>query len=328
MNGGQGRTFFADVTAPNAARHGFDTFRRGWEAQVGEGFPLPVFTPGADGGFRVSARASKVDDAVIADLYSEAFSGHTGGVRDHFQDRVLMHVLRRGRWHFARPDDHGHLTVPAGQFIVRHNGPPARFEVLPRTRAKVLILPASLIRPLIGDRQVVGPADSATMRMLMAHAHMVDKTLHDLTPAGVEAARDALIELAKGVLKQEFDGTEPRLATALAQAAKDLADRRLADPHLSPTMLAGELNVSVRTLYRAFATTEESVTGYVRRRRLEQARLALTAAVGRPSISELAAHWQFADSSHFIRAFKKQYGRTPADYARSNGPTGPSATGS
>ena len=32
---------------------------------------------------------------------------------------------------------------------------------------------------------------------------------------------------------------------------------------------------------------------------------------------ELAAHWQFADSSHFIRAFKKHYGRTPTDYARS-----------
>jgi AraC-like DNA-binding protein len=55
------------------------------------------------------------------------------------------------------------------------------------------------------------------------------------------------------------------------------------------------------------------VTAYIRQRRLEEARLALTAPSGRLSVSDLAAHWQFADSSHFIRAFKKLYGRTPTD---------------
>ena len=65
------------------------------------------------------------------------------------------------------------------------------------------------------------------------------------------------------------------------------------------------------------------MTTYIRDRRLEQARLVLIAGPGRPSVSELAAHWQFADSSHFIRAFRKRYGQTPTEYARSTGPTGP-----
>jgi hypothetical protein len=38
------------------------------------------------------------------------------------------------------------------------------------------------------------------------------------------------------------------LPPALAQAAKDLADSRLADPEQSAVVLARELNVSVRTL--------------------------------------------------------------------------------
>lgn len=117
-----------------------------------------------------------------------------------------------------------------------------------------------------------------------------------------------------------FDDAERRLAPVLVQAAKDLADGRLADPGLSPAMLARELNVSVRTLQRAFAVTGEPAAAWVRRRRLEEARLALIAPSGRPSISELAAHWQFADSSHFIRAFKEQYGRTPTDYVGTTGP--------
>jgi AraC-like DNA-binding protein len=152
---------------------------------------------------------------------------------------------------------------------------------------------------------------------------MIYETVAGLGAAGVQAAHSTLIELTKAVARRQVDDTEPQLALALAQAAKDLADNHLTDPELSGTMLARELNVSVRSLQRAFAAAGESVTAYIRQRRLEEARLALTAPSGRLSVSELAAHWQFADSSHFIRAFKKHYGRTPTDYARSGTSSGP-----
>jgi AraC-like DNA-binding protein len=69
----------------------------------------------------------------------------------------------------------------------------------------------------------------------------------------------------------------------------------VADPDLSPSTLARQLGVSVRTLHRAFAATQETMAGYVRRRRLERARADPLA--DRGSVSGLAAHWQFADSS-------------------------------
>ncbi len=234
-----------------------------------------------------------------------------------------MHVIQRGKWHFAQSRNRSETTVAAGQFMIRHNGPPSQFKVGPRSTTKLLVMPASLLSPLIGDRPIVGPADSAEMRVLMAHAQMVGSMLHDLTPAGVQAAHAALIELCKGVLRQGVDDNEPQLAPALAQAAMNIVDSRLTDPDLSPSMLARELNVSVRTLHRAFAAVEESVAGYIRRGRLRQARAELTSPHGRPSVSELAAHWQFSDSSHFIRAFKQQYGQTPAQFARSISRTAP-----
>ncbi|GAB3903362.1 helix-turn-helix transcriptional regulator [Kibdelosporangium lantanae] len=80
-------------------------------------------------------------------------------------------------------------------------------------------------------------------------------------------------------------------------------------------MVARELNVSIRTLQRAFAAGGESAIAYIRHRRLEEARLALTTSATRLSISELAALSHFSDSSHFIRAFKARYGQSPADYA-------------
>lgn len=85
-------------------------------------------------------------------------------------------------------------------------------------------------------------------------------------------------------------------------------------------MLARELNVSLPTLQRAFTVVGEPLIACIRHRRLEEARRALIASAGRLSVSELAAHWQFADSSHFIRSFKKTYGQTRTEYARWTGP--------
>ncbi|MDX6417795.1 MAG: AraC family transcriptional regulator, positive regulator of tynA and feaB [Trebonia sp.] len=85
----------------------------------------------------------------------------------------------------------------------------------------------------------------------MAHASTVRETARDLTPAGLQGARDALLQLAKGALVREFDDAEPLLAPALARAAMEITDRRLASPDLSPASLARELNVSVRCTGRS-----------------------------------------------------------------------------
>jgi AraC-like DNA-binding protein len=313
-----GRTFSVDVTAPGAARDGFDVFRREWGAQVGEAWPLPGLDIGESDDFRVKVQAVKVHDVVIADVYNESFTCQSVAAPDS-GDRVLMHLIQRGSWRFAQTDEPGEtVTVSPGSFIARQNGPPSFFDVDPGATAKGLILPASALRPVIGGRPIVGSLRSAEVRVLTAHANMVSETARDLNPAGMQSAHDALLELARGVLRHELDDVEPRLVPALARAAMEIADSRLADPELSPSSLARELNVSVRTLHRAFAMTEEPVTAYIRRKRLEQARLELAAPIGRLSVSEAAARWHFADSSHFIRAFKKQYEKTPAQFARAS----------
>lgn len=308
--------FSLDTTVPGAAPRGFDAFLRGWRAQVGDGFPQPTYSPATMRDFRVKTRVAKVRDVAIVDVHGASVA-ETAGPPGGPEDQVRLYVVRRGAWTLSDPRDRAEHTIPAGQFLLRHVGLPAHFTTAPHTTAKILVLPAAKLKPLLGNRIIAGPVDSPEVRLLVAHANMVHATMADLSPAGVQAAHSALIELAKAVARRRFDDVEPRLAPALVQAAKDLADGRLADPELSAATLARELNVSVRTLQRAFAAAGESVTAHIRHRRLAEARLALTAPSGRLSVSELAAHWQFADSSHFIRAFKKRYGQTPTEYARS-----------
>ncbi|GAA1235545.1 helix-turn-helix domain-containing protein [Kitasatospora nipponensis] len=285
--------------------------------QVGDDvFQLPSFSTDTVGDFRVKGNVAKVHGAAIADLHA-ASATRTADVPGGDQDLVAMYVVRRGAWTLGGLPGCSDRIVPAGQFLVRHVGRLTAFETSANLTAKFLVLPPGELKPLLGNLVVTGPTDSAEMRLLTALTDMIHTTVADLAPAGVAAAQNTLVELAKAVVKGRFDDVEPRLAPALAQAAKDLADRLLADPELSPALLARELNVSVRTLHRAFAATGEQVTTYIRHRRLHEARLTLDAPSGRLSISELAAHWQFADGSHFTRAFKKRYGRTPTEYARS-----------
>ncbi|WP_406187783.1 helix-turn-helix transcriptional regulator [Streptomyces sp. NBC_01006] len=69
------------------------------------------------------------------------------------------------------------------------------------------------------------------------------------------------------------------------------------------------MNVSVRTLHRAF--DGETVMAYVRRRRLEGARSDLDRSGSPYTVAEVAARWQFADPSHFRRAYRNAYGQSP-----------------
>lgn len=78
--------------------------------------------------------------------------------------------------------------------------------------------------------------------------------------------------------------------------------------------IAALLHVSVRMLHRAFANESTSVMGYVRDRRLERARQELTTTTW--TVAEIAARWNFADSSHFVRAYKTTYGQTPTEQRR------------
>ena len=317
-------TFSADIT-PGTTRDGPAALQREWSARIGEPWPLPGYSIGGSGDFRARIRAVKAHDVVIMDIRNDGgpFAARTTGARDDHDagDRVLVNLMERGAYSFGRQDGRGEtVTAPAGSFLSHDNGPPWLCEASPGTAAKILILPAPVLVSLMGGRPIAGSARSAEVRVLMAHARTVGETVHDLSPAGVRGARDALLELVRGTLTGEFDDAEPRLAPALARAAMKIADGRLADPDLSPPSLARELNVSVRTLHRAFAAAGEPAAAYIRRRRLEQARLDLAAPLRRPTISEVAAHWQFADRSHFIRAFTKQYGETPGQFARSGGP--------
>lgn len=303
-----------------SSRNDFGAFTGAWEDQVSTPFPLPGFDPGESGGFRVDISGYQAGDVTVI---SGAIAALVGGIPDapELEDRLVINAVRHGTWRFTDPAGGDAAVASTGRFVVRAPWRSTRIATAPGTLATVLVVPAAELGRNAAEKSPTGSLASPEARVLMAHVATVGEVIDGLSAQGVGASRDALVELARGAVHRRFDDTEPALAPALARAAMTIADTLLDDPSLSPQLLATELSVSVRTLHRAFAVADETPGGYIRRRRLERARRDL-AAPGRLPVADIAARWQFADSSHFVRAFKRRYGETPAQYARSLGGPG------
>ncbi|MCW2496472.1 helix-turn-helix transcriptional regulator [Jatrophihabitans sp.] len=85
------------------------------------------------------------------------------------------------------------------------------------------------------------------------------------------------------------------------------------DPLLTPAAVAGQLNISLRQLYRAF-TGSESPAALIRRRRLEHAAELLTTRTVAVQVDRVASECGFASAEYFSRAFRREYGVSPRAY--------------
>lgn len=100
----------------------------------------------------------------------------------------------------------------------------------------------------------------------------------------------------------------------LCQAAMDHIETRL-NSNLSRTSVAQALQISPDHLGRVFHTTTGStLMNYITHRRIEAAKLILTA--GPENIGEIASLVGFATTPSFSTAFKRITGITPSDYRR------------
>ena len=102
-------------------------------------------------------------------------------------------------------------------------------------------------------------------------------------------------------------------AQDLVSRARRLLQASLDRFGLTAPCVARELGVSVRTLHRAFAAQSTSLALDLRRLRLAHAaRLLAQPRLVSVTVVELGRRSGFADGSHFVREFQRQYGVTPA----------------
>ncbi|KWX05758.1 hypothetical protein TH66_01670 [Carbonactinospora thermoautotrophica] len=111
------------------------------------------------------------------------------------------------------------------------------------------------------------------------------------------------------------EAPEPEQPSDLFRAVQEYIEDNLDDPHLDPESIARAFFISTRTLHRLFARQGQTVSRWIRTRRLEKARRKLTSREARDrSITEIMIDCGFSDLALFSRAFRAEYGLSPREY--------------
>ena len=91
---------------------------------------------------------------------------------------------------------------------------------------------------------------------------------------------------------------------------------RITCEQLTPELIAHEVGISMRSLYRIFAKHDLVIAQYIRNRRLDFCAESLRNPSMDQKVSSLGYAWGFSDSSYFSTAFKARFGVTPGEYRR------------
>jgi AraC family transcriptional regulator, positive regulator of tynA and feaB len=221
----------------------------------------------------------------------------------------------------TRAAQHGRdAHLRRGDFVLIDSEQPFRLEFANPFQQISLAIPHELLSPMLaspqevtalrirGDRGV-GAVAVATIRDL------AKGPTPDLGRQDSRALADHLVSLISLSLRGLRRSQASISAGLLLQAAFDEIDACLHDPHLTPSVVAMRLSVSVRYLHKIFAEHGTSFGRCLLRRRLETIRRCLEEPCWDGlTITEVATRHGFYDPSYLARVFKKHFHVAPSEY--------------
>lgn len=182
-----------------------------------------------------------------------------------------------------------------------------------------LMVPRDMVPPLFlapSAHGTVFPAASGAGRLLYRTMETLLQTMDTLTLVEADAAVDALLTMAAGMLEGAVARDSGAAASGDAMRDKALAfiDRNLANSDLSPTLVEANLPLSRSNLYRLFEPLG-GVRNTILQRRLDRAMKALLTGGGaKPPLRAVARDHGFQTEVPFSRAFRTRFGITPNQF--------------
>jgi AraC family transcriptional activator of tynA and feaB len=209
------------------------------------------------------------------------------------------------------------VSLSAGDITLIDASRPSEFTYSESSRQLSLILPYPLVEQSLRFNQVkCGQRIAATSPIAMlSHRLILDATCQkNLSQQESEATLDAVISL----LRPAISHTEccPDLHERIFRKTLGYIDEHIRSEDLCPELLAREVGISMRGLYRMFARKGLVVARYIKNRRLDLCAESLRQSRTEQKLSALGYSWGFSDSSYFSTAFKSRFGISPGEYRK------------
>lgn len=262
----------------------------------------------------------KVGEAGLVELRASPYrvERSEADIADAPGDSICIYQqLGGGGWFGGLPGDD--FAIDSGSFATSYTDLPYRTAPLGGAgfHLRILKIPAAHV-----------PAPARQLRGLTAKtfadgtlAPLVTSCFTDLiegTAAGDHAAPQvqALAQLAlieRGIVNRNSRRGQYALRIGRLSQARRLIGRHMANPELSPAMVANLLGVSVRHMHMLFEMAERSFSQTVTEARLSHSRRLLVEAPER-LIADIAFASGFESLATFYRAFNTAFGMAPGDF--------------
>jgi AraC family transcriptional activator of tynA and feaB len=209
------------------------------------------------------------------------------------------------------------VSLSAGDITLIDASRPSDFTYSESSRQLSLILPYPLVEQTLRFNQVkCGHRIAATSPIAMLSHHLIlDATRQkNLSQQESEATLDAVVSLLRPAISHTEDCSD--LHERIFRKTLGYIDEHIRSEDLCPELLAREVGMSMRGLYRMFARKGLVVARYIKNRRLDLCAESLRQSGTEQKLSALGYSWGFSDSSYFSTAFKSRFGISPGEYRK------------
>jgi len=262
----------------------------------------------------------KVGEAGLVELRASPYrvERREADIADAPGDSICIYQqLGGGGWFGGLPGDD--FAIDSGRFATSYTDLPYRTAPLGNAgfHLRILKIPAAHVpapaRQLGGLTAKTFADDALAPLLTSCFTDLVEDavTADDAVPQVQALAQLALIE--RGIVNPSSRRGQFALRIGRLSLARRLIARHLANPELSPSMVAGLLGVSVRHMHMLFEMADRSFSQTVTAARLKHSRRLLVEAPER-LIADIAFASGFESLATFYRAFNSAFGMAPGDF--------------
>lgn len=271
--------------------------------------------------FRCDIETTEIGQLRIANVATDALcvSRRRRDIARIAHAPYLVKFQLQGESLFTQRGNEAHLRP--GDFVICSTAEPYRLRFDGPYQMSVLAVADNTMQRMLRNiDQLLGqrmPGDDPSCGLLSSFVSVVVDKIDSLPGPMAERVETNLLDLLGGVVSARTETSaisrQPAVDTLIK--VRGFINDNLRNRRLGPAMVASAFGISTRYLHKLFSGEPETLTRYIRHRRLEACHQTLCdPAAQSMSITEIALHWGFYDLSHMTRAFSAQFGVAPSAF--------------
>jgi AraC-like DNA-binding protein len=211
-------------------------------------------------------------------------------------------------------------VLKSGELLIWHGGRSVRFDMPDDFQKVCLLVRRDIFEGMLPQASSYAGHHLEQRNNISRLLGACLSTLADEVLTNAAGSIGTAVELTLGMLgaaltrHRESNNIAPR--TNLYRRLTSFIEEQLANPDLSPTMIAQKHHISPRYLHLIFSEQGTTVGTWIRSRRLAKCRAELAKLRNDRSVTEIAMDWGFCDAAHFSRSFSSAYGVSPLKFRR------------